>query len=239
MKISKPAIINNPGFASTSFTSRFLNFRMKSRSFDEHRAIVAKGAQGIVLEIGFGSGLNLSFYDNEKISKIYTLDVTDELFKLTKINSQKQNADPSPDSTTSTAPTADITTNITEKIEFILASAEQIPLPDNSIDTIVSTWTLCSIPDPHKALQEIWRVLKPGGSFRFVEHGKSPSRFWAKIQDWGTPITRKCSSGCHLNRDIEAIIKSSGLEIEKLEKISLKTKPLGCTYRGIVRKRSE
>ncbi len=118
-------------------------------------------------------------------------------------------------------------------VEHIEDSAEHIPLPDNSLDFVVSTWSLCSIPHPEIALKEVFRVLKSGGKFSFVEHGKSPKTFISKIQNLLTPVSRHVAGGCHMNRDIERLILDVGFEMQKIEKFSRKSKPLVFMYKGI------
>ncbi len=118
-------------------------------------------------------------------------------------------------------------------IEHLAVSAEKIPLPDESIDGVISTWSLCSIPHPETALKEIFRVLKPGGVFSFVEHGASPHGMIKKLQHLFTPITAHCAGGCHLNRNMEALIKEAGFEIKGLEQFALPKKPLAHMYKGV------
>jgi len=98
---------------------------------------------------------------------------------------------------------------------------------------VVSTWTLCSIPQTEIALKEIFRVLKTNGTFSFVEHGKSPITPISKIQNILTPISKWVGGGCHLNKDIEKLILNAGFKIRKLEKFSQKSKPLGYMYKGL------
>ncbi len=187
----------------------YLNWAMNTARRAPNRADVVGGAESTVLEVGFGSGLNIPFYKN--ITKLYALDTSSELVHIAQ---EKFRSVPFP-------------------IEYVVASAEKIPLPDNSVDCVVSTWSLCSIPDPARALAEIKRVLKPGGQFRFIEHGKSPSHFIAKLQNVLTPVSKTLAGGCHLNRDIEKLIRDVGFEMQQLEKIRSKGAPLGFTYKGI------
>lgn len=182
---------------------------MKSTSLDKDRSDVAIQADGVVLEIGFGSGLNLPYYKN--INKLYALDISQELYDLAQENISE----------------------LSFPIEFIKSSAEDIPLSDNSIDSVVSTWSLCSIPNPSLALKEIFRVLKPDGKFSFVEHGKSPRSLVFKLQNFLTPASKRLAGGCHMNRDVEKLILNAGFEFEKLEKFAKSGQPLGFTYKGI------
>ena len=114
--------------------------------------------------------------------------------------------------------------------EFLEASAEQIPLDDGSIDTVVSTWTMCSIPDIRRALQEMRRVLKPGGRLLFVEHGLAPE---PGVQNWQNrldPLWVHVSGGCHLNRPIETLIKGAGFELNRLQTGYMTTGPKLMTF---------
>ncbi|HEY0908135.1 MAG TPA: class I SAM-dependent methyltransferase [Candidatus Paceibacterota bacterium] len=193
---------------------KYLDQTMKGKDFEMHRAHVASGAHGTVLEIGFGSGLNLPHYKG--VSKLYALDPSRELFDLAQA-SVRASAFP---------------------IEFVQASAEEVPLQDNSVDCIVSTWSLCSIPDLPAALGEMLRVLKPGGTFSFIEHGASPKRFTAILQHVLTPFSKKIAGGCHLDRNIERVITDAGFEITKLEKFATSSKPLAYMYKGAARRKN-
>lgn len=188
---------------------KIINFAMNSEVLNKYRSNVASLASGNVLEIGFGPGLNLPYYNNVK--KFYAVDPSRELFAFAK-------------------------TRIDEAsfpVEYFPVSAENIPLADSSTDSIVSTWSLCSIPHPEKALAEIKRVLKPGGKFYFVEHGKSPNYFIAIWQRILTPISKCVAGGCNMDRQIESIIRQSGLRVEKIDKILEKTMPLTYMYQGV------
>lgn len=181
---------------------------MKNKELEQHRIDVVSELSGTGLEIGFGSGLNLSYY--QRITKLYALDPSKELYEIAS---------------------KDIA-NAPFEVEHVSASAERISLPDNSLDFVVSTWTLCSIPHPDVALKEVFRVLKAGGRFSFVEHGKSPKALISKMQNTLTPISKRVAGGCHMNRDIEHLILGAGFEMQKLEKFSQRSKPLGFMYKG-------
>lgn len=187
----------------------YLNIMMKSGDLESHRIDIAGEATGVVLEIGFGSGLNLPYYSN--INKLFALDPSRELYDLARENIAKAMF----------------------PVEYIQASAESIPFSDNSLDSVVSTWSLCSIPQPETALKEIFRALKPGGKFLFVEHGKSPSSFISKMQNFFTPISKRIAGGCHMDRDIEKLVLDAGFEIQKINKFTQKSKPLAFMYKGV------
>lgn len=182
---------------------------MGSEKLEVLRPDVIQNASGVVLEIGFGSGLNLPFYKN--VSKLYALEPSLELYSL---SSERIRSAPFP-------------------IEHLQASAEEIPLSENSIDSVISTWTLCSIPDLQAALKEIYRVLTPSGTFVFIEHGKSPQKFFARMQHMLTPISKCLAGGCHLDRDIDTFIREAGFTLQKLEKFPQKSKPLAYMYKGV------
>ena len=121
-------------------------------------------------------------------------------------------------------------------VEFLVRSGEDVPLPDGAVDTVVATWTLCTIPDPGKALQEMRRVLKPDGTLLFAEHGLAPE---AGVRAWQhklTPAWRRVAGGCHLNRETEALIRAGGFTMEKLETGYAKApRVLGYMYVGQAR----
>lgn len=196
-------------FYKNRLLPKFLNWVMKSKNLDRHRMDVVSGLSGTGLEIGFGSGLNLPYYKD--ITKLYALEPSQKLYEIAERNFN----------------------NASFAIEHLSNSAERIPLPDNHVDFVVSTWTLCSIPQPEVALREVSRVLKPGGVFSFVEHGKSPQQCISRVQSALTPVSKCVAGGCHLNRDIEQLVVNAGFRILKLKKISQKYKPLGFTYEGV------
>ena len=122
---------------------------------------------------------------------------------------------------------------IGKSIELVEGVAEAIPLPDQSVDTVVSTWTLCSIPDVARALGEMRRVLKPGGRLVFVEHGRSSEARVVRWQDRLTPLWKRIGGGCHLNRPIEQLIREAGFEVGQLETGYMKgPKPMTFMYEG-------
>lgn len=186
---------------------------MKSMDCNGTRSNVAGQATGSVLEIGFGSGYNILFYG--KIDKLYALEPSIELYNLAK----------------------DRVSAASFPVEYISNSAENIPLPDHSIDTVVSTWVFCSIPDAIKALKEIGRVLKPAGRFVFVEHGRTTHGFFSKLQDLLTPLMRLINGNCHLNRKIDDLIAKAGFEFVTLEKFPEAGRPLMFSYRGVAIKK--
>jgi SAM-dependent methyltransferase len=121
-------------------------------------------------------------------------------------------------------------------IELVEGVAEAIPLPDHSVDTVVSTWTLCTIPDVTRALTEMRRVLKPNGRLLFAEHGRSPEPRVVRWQDRLTPLWKQIGGGCHLNRPIEQLIREGGFRVERLQTGYMKgLKPMTFMYEGVAR----
>lgn len=167
---------------------------MRNHRLEPYRARVLAAAEGRVLEIGIGSGLNLARYPAQ-VREVVGLDPSPRLL------ARARNA-----ATTTGRP-----------VELIEGSAEAIPLDAGSIDTVVTTWTLCSIPRADLALDEMRRVLRPGGRLLFVEHGLAPDAGVRKWQDRLTPLWRRCAGGCHLNRPIGTMIAQSGFHIDRLD----------------------
>jgi len=161
---------------------------------DQRRRIVPL-ARGRVLEIGMGSGLNLPFYNPDRIEFVWGLDPSEGLIKMAGRKSARL---PFP-------------------VRLMNFSGEDIPLENHSADTVVVTYTLCSIPDVLKALKEMHRVLKPGGRLLFCEHGRSPDAPVTRWQDAVNPLWMKVSGGCHLNRPISELIKGGGFHINHLD----------------------
>ncbi len=156
-------------------------------------------ALGRVLEIGIGSGLNLPYYDPSKVIKVWGLD-------------------PSPEMTAMAKQTA---LSVRFQVEFIESPGDDIPLDDDSIDTVLVTYTLCTIPDATPALREMARVLKPGGTLVFCEHGAAPDRVVRRWQDALDPIWTRLGGGCHLNREIPMLLQQSGFTITDMNTMYL------------------
>jgi ubiquinone/menaquinone biosynthesis C-methylase UbiE len=152
-------------------------------------------AQGRVLEIGIGTGLNLRHYDKRKVTKLVGLDPAMQMHKLAEKRRQESGID----------------------VELVGLSAEKIPLADASFDTIVITFTLCTIPDPLAALKEMKRVLAPGGKLLYCEHGAAPDENVLHWQKRVTPYWKKFAGGCHLDRDIPKLLRDAGFSLQSLE----------------------
>ncbi len=192
---------------------RLLDRDMRPAEFNETRSKVVSQARGTVLEAGFGPGYNLPFYKD--INKLYALDPSLELFTYAK----------------------ERIASASFSVEYLQNSAEKVPLENNSIDTVVSTWSLCSIPDLPKALKEIKRVLKPNGRFLFIEHGRSPHLINSVLQKLFTQVTRHCTGNCHLDRKIDDFISGSGLVIESVVMHPEEGRPLMFSYQGVAVKK--
>jgi ubiquinone/menaquinone biosynthesis C-methylase UbiE len=153
------------------------------------RQALVPQARGRVLEIGMGTGRNLPFYDRSKLTQLVGVDPALQMHRLAQRRSAKAGID----------------------VELVGLSAERLPLPDDSFDTVVCTYTLCSIPDPAAALHEVRRVLKPGGQFLFCEHGRAPDASLARWQDRIQPLWMPMAGGCHLDRDVPALLREARL----------------------------
>lgn len=192
-----------------------INLAMQNKDATRLRGDWIPQARGAVLEIGVGSGLNLPFYS----SKVQTVFAVEPSIKLQKMARKRE------------APGH-------IKVEFLSQSAEDaLPLPDESMDTIVMTWTLCSIPDAKRALAQMKRVLKPDGRLLFIEHGRSPDRNVAAWQDRLTPVWKKIGGGCHLNRKVDELLAAAGFAIGELKTDYLPgPRPMTFTYQGFARR---
>jgi ubiquinone/menaquinone biosynthesis C-methylase UbiE len=190
---------------------RIVDLAMRGSEVEEVRARVAGGLDGEVLEIGFGSGLNIPFYPAE-LTHVWAVDPAAVGRKLA----------------------AKRAAACAVPIEYIGLDAERLPVGDASADHVLSTWTLCTIPDPMVALAEIIRVLQPGGAFHFVEHGRSPDAKVARMQDRLNPLQRRVFGGCNLNRPIDHLVTASGLELTRLETYYMKgPRAMEYTFEGI------
>jgi ubiquinone/menaquinone biosynthesis C-methylase UbiE len=151
-------------------------------------------ARGEVLEIGVGPGVNFVHYDPKKVSKVYALEPNPGMIRLAE---QHRRAD--------------------LNVEFLDLPGERLPLEDGSVDTVVSTFTLCTIPGVADAIRGIGRVLRPGGQFLFFEHGLSPDIRVRRWQERTEPLFQWAFEGCHVTRDIPALIKEGGFRVERME----------------------
>jgi len=182
------------GIYETWVLPRLTDLAMRNREATRYRSQVVPRARGRVLEIGVGSGLNLAFYGPE-VESLTALDPSEELLRMAGRKAQGARF----------------------PVEFRNCSSENIPADDAAFDTVVSTWTLCTIPDPLQALREMKRVLKPGGTLLFVEHGLAPEHSVRVWQERLNPVWRRITGGCNLNRRIDELVRAAGLTITRLE----------------------
>jgi ubiquinone/menaquinone biosynthesis C-methylase UbiE len=205
------------GLYATQIFPRLMDWVMARPAFSQLRESLLKPASGAVLEIGFGTGLNLCHYP----ATITCLSIVDPALLLPMKVTHRMAAAPYP-------------------IQTVQITAEQLPFSDREFDTVVSTWTLCTIPNAVRALREVERVLKPGGRFLFLEHGRSDDHKIAMWQDRLNPIQNVIGCGCNLNRQIDQLIIQAGLTIVHLDRFSMPSVPrlAGEMYRGTAVKKN-
>lgn len=203
------------GFYEDRVLPHIVKFAMNTKAMKDERRRCLESITGTVLEVGFGTGLNLPHYPRE-VTKVVGVDPSETSARLAR---KRIAASPFP-------------------VELIGLSAEKLPLPDASVESIVSTFTLCTIPDVAGALLEMRRVLLPGGRFYFVEHGRADDPRVERWQRRLNSIQQAVFGGCHLNRHISALIEEAGFEIERLDKGYLRGAPKfgGFLYRGVARR---
>lgn len=190
---------------------QLINLSMQNKAAMEERARFVPLASGTVLEVGVGSGLNIPFY-GRNVAKLYSLDPSLELWKMARRRADQ-------------APFA---------VEFIRSSGETIPMEHETFDTVVTTWTLCTVPDAVKALKEMKRVLRPEGRLIFVEHGRSPDSGVLAWQNRLNPLWKWIGGGCNLNRKIDDLIVEAGFRITQIEKGYIRgPKPFVYLYKGV------
>ncbi|SEE38023.1 Methyltransferase domain-containing protein [Rhizobiales bacterium GAS188] len=201
------------GFYSDIILPRLCHLSMRNRRFLPYRQRVIGAAEGRVLEIGIGSGLNLPFY-GAPVREVLGLEPSPQLIAMARRRAEA-----------SAVP-----------VTLVEGSAEAIPLDAKSIDTVVTTWTLCTIPQAANALAEMRRVLKPSGKLLFIEHGLAPDLGVRNWQNRLTPAWKFISGGCHLNRPIQTMIESAGFRCDRLETGYMPgPKPMAFIYEGSAR----
>ena len=190
---------------------RLMEHVMRGEEFQQLRAEVLQSVAGEVLEIGIGTGLNLSHYGSN-VSRVRAVDPTPML--PTRIAKRRA--------------------GVHFPVEITHQSAERLPYEDRTFDCVVSTWTLCTIPDALRALREVRRALKPDGRFLFLEHGRSDDQKIARWQDRLNPVQNIIGCGCNLNRRIDDLIAQAGLNITQLDRFAMQRVPRlgGEMYRG-------
>lgn len=203
-------------FYDRNILPRLCNCCCSIGPIEKQRKKIVPSAKGVVLEIGIGTGLNLPFYNKNNVTKIIGLDPSEHLTDVAKVVAEE----------------------VDVNLELIHSGAEKINLGDNSVDTVLITYTLCTIPDIKSSISEIKRVLKNNGDFIFCEHGKSPDRCIANIQSFINPIWGIIFGGCNINRDIPKIIHDADFKIDSIEQMYLPGTPkfVGYNYWGVAKK---
>ena len=201
-------------FYSDQILPRFVDRVLGSEEFVRIRSRVAAGLTGEVLEVGFGSGLNVPLYPPE----VRRVQAVDPATVGRKLAAKRVAASAVP-------------------VEYVGLDGQSLPLDIDSVDHVLITWTMCTIPDVESALREIYRVLRPDGELHFVEHGRSPDLKVARWQDRITPVQRRVAGGCHLNRPIDGLITQAGFTVKRMENYYMKgPKPMGYMFEGLATK---
>jgi ubiquinone/menaquinone biosynthesis C-methylase UbiE len=185
-----------------------INFLCSAEAIQEQRRKVVPLAEGRVLEVGMGSGLNLPFYNRDKVDFVWGLEPSEGMRRKARRNLQATDL----------------------QLEWLDLPGEAIPLDDNSADTVVLVYTLCTIPDWNRALQQIRRVLKPGGRLLFCEHGRAPDLAARRWQERLNPAWKAIAGGCHLNRPVPDLLEGSGFRIQGMETGFLEDMPRFAGY---------
>lgn len=183
------------GLYSRYILPKVVHFTCGLKPNMRQRKKVVPQARGRVLEIGSGSGLNLPFYDSTKVSKVWGLEPAPEMTRIAERAARL----------------------LPFEVEFIGLPSDEIPLENDSVDTVLVTYTLCTIPDTTSALRQMSRVLRPGGELIFCEHGAAPDASVRRWQDRLNPIWKRLGGGCNLNRSIPALIEEGGFRIKSLD----------------------
>jgi len=182
------------GFYAQHIVPHLTDWAMRQKSLQPFRTCLVGAATGRVLEIGVGSGLNLALYGAD-VRTVLAIEPSPEILRLARRNARRARV----------------------PVELLEGTAECLPLDHASVDTVLTTWTLCTISDAHRALCEARRVLRPAGRLLFVEHGRAPEPNVAQWQDRLDPLWSRFAGGCHLNRRIDALIAGAGFRIDQLE----------------------
>ena len=190
---------------------RLVHFVCGQRLASRQRAAVIPRASGEVLEVGFGSGHNLPHYDAGAVTRLVALEPSEAMWQLARPAVERS---PLP-------------------VEVVVASAEEVPLADASVDTVVATYTLCTVPDAGRALREARRVLRPGGRLLFCEHGEAPDEAVRRWQRRLDPLWTRLAGGCHLGRPIPVLVEAAGFRLVELSALYLPGwRPAAFNFRG-------
>ena len=202
------------GFYVDRVLPRITDVALSGKEFDKLRAEVCAGLSGDVVEVGFGSGRNVPHYPST-VERVRAVDPATVGRRLAAKRLARGAV----------------------AVEFVGLDGEDLPVEDASVDHVLTTWTLCTIPDVERALGEMRRVLRPGGAVHFVEHGRSPDHKIARWQDRLNPIQKRVFGGCHLNRPIDALLEGAGLVVSPLKTFYAKgPKPFGYLFEGVATK---
>jgi len=202
------------GFYSDQILPRFVDRILGGEDFAKVRSRVAAGLTGQVLEVGFGSGLNVPHYP-PSVDRVLAVDPATVGRKLA---ARRVAASPVP-------------------VEYVGLNGAALPIESESVDHVLITWTMCTIPDIDSALVEILRVLRPGGEMHFAEHGRSPDPKVAKWQNRLTPFQRRIAGGCHLNRSIDRLVVQAGFAVMRVDNFYMVgPKPMGYMFEGVATK---
>jgi ubiquinone/menaquinone biosynthesis C-methylase UbiE len=190
-----------------------INAACSARPINRQRMKIVPQAEGVVLELGFGSGLNLPFYDPAKVSRLIALEPSQGMLKKAKEKAAEARF----------------------PVEVLAETAEKLSLPDASVDTVLVTYSLCTIPDPVSALNAARRVLKPGGRLLFCEHGRAPDEGVYRWQRRIEPVWKVIGGGCHLTREIPMLVGRAGFAVDAIETMYLPKSPrwAGFNYWGV------
>ncbi|MHB8594967.1 MAG: class I SAM-dependent methyltransferase [Acidimicrobiales bacterium] len=199
------------GFYQDQLLPRMQDKVMSRKAMGDVRARTCAGLSGQVVEVGFGTGLNARYYPPE-VTKIFAVEPSQVCMRIAEPRIARSHA----------------------PVELAGLTGEHLELPSEEFDAVLSTWTLCTIPNLEAALEELRRVLRPGGTLHFVEHGHAPDPSIARWQQRIEPVNKKLAGGCHLTRQIDQSIDKAGFRIEHLDSYYIKgePKPFGYTFEG-------
>jgi ubiquinone/menaquinone biosynthesis C-methylase UbiE len=200
------------GIYSRYFFPGFCDWAMNDPKVARLRTEVLAQAEGEILEIGFGTGLNLEHYP-EHVRHLTAIDPGEGMARIARHRIERSEID----------------------VDLRIQTAEELPFQDGQFDCVVSTWTLCSVPDARRAVAEISRVLKPGGRFLYLEHGLGEELGVQRWQHRLTPLQKRIAGGCRLDVDIEALVRSGAFRDVQVERFLLERTPriAGSMYRGV------
>jgi ubiquinone/menaquinone biosynthesis C-methylase UbiE len=202
------------GLYEDQFLPRWIDKVLGGAEFGTVRARATAGLDGEVLEVGFGSGLNVPHYPTG-VTRVWAVDPATVGRKLA---AARVAASPVP-------------------VEYVGLDGQSLPVDSESVDHVLTTWTLCTIPDVEQALREMYRALRPGGQLHFAEHGRSSDAKVARWQDRLTPLQRRLFGGCHLNRSIDALIRGAGFTIDRVDTFTMSgPKSFGSMFEGVATK---